>query len=1248
VDDDPRIGAWRKVPSTNFTHHSIGTNEKGKPVNPDERSAKITSLQHLAGVGRRARLRVVTGTGAPRALLGANVGTGAPSARGTRLGVLVAVLALALPALTATAASSASAATPAPWWRLASRTQPAKIAPGGEGTIVVDAVNLGDASTNGPATVADLLPAGFSVVKEAGVPEIGFYSFAGFNKGKSSGDIGPQSGRQVIKEADLCRIVGQRVSCTSGPTLAFSEEHSEQASEQRAKENEEREAKGEPLLPPILVFPSFLLKLEHLNPYENLEIRIRVKAPVAAGTYANRTEAQGGGASSVAAMRNVAVDSTPVSFGVEDFSQVPEEEGGEVDTQAGSHPFQFTTTLTLNQTDDTSRPPGLPRNLSFNLPAGFIGNATAVAQCSELDFQHISVGDLNLCPNDTAVGVAAVTIDEPENLGLVSYPVPLFNLAPTKGEPARFGFEVAGSPVTLDASVRTGSDYGVTIHVNNITELASFVSTTVTFWGVPGEETHNSARGWGCLAGSTWVLSEELAIRCEPSNQPKPPPFLTLPTACTSGFEPTVEGESWPTKAAPAGVPIAVFPYSLSGSFGQTLGFSGCNQLAFSPSIEVRPDVQAASTPSGLNVDVHVPQEVNENAAGLASSDVKDIAVTFPDGVAVNPAAGDGLQACSEAQIGLLPGTGTAGEPLFTADEPSCRDAAKIGTATIKSPLLPRGQFVEGALYLATPAPNGEAGMNPFNSLIATYIVAKDPISGVLVKLPGRVSLDQSTGRITATFDNNPQLAFEDAEIHLFGGSRAPFSTPARCGSYTTEAAFTPWSGNPAVSSQSSFDIISGPTGSACPGSLPFVPSLAAGMTNINAAAFSPLTTTISRADGNQNIQTVQLHTPPGLSGILAGVPLCSEANANAGTCGQGSLIGHTIVSVGLGNEPFSVTGGEVFLTEGYASAPFGLSIVNPAVAGPFNLGKVIVRAKIEVDPHTAALTVTTGTIPHILDGIPLQIKHVNVTVDRPGFTFNPTNCNPQRITGTIGSVEGATGPAAVPFQVTNCANLKFAPKFSVSTSGKTSKANGASLVAKLSYPKAAQGTQANITRVKVDLPKQLPSRLTTLQKACTNAQFELNPANCPSASKIGFAKVTTPLLPVPLEGPAIFVSHGGEAFPSLTMVLQGAPPYNVTVDLVGTTFISKQGVTSTTFKTVPDVPFNDFQLTLPQGKFSALAANGNLCKSKLAMPTEFLAQNGTKINQSTKVAVTGCPKAKKAKAKKKQVKHKAKTKGAK
>ncbi len=339
---------------------------------------------------------------------------------------------------------------------------------------------------------------------------------------------------------------------------------------------------------------------------------------------------------------------------------------------------------------------------------------------------------------------------------------------------------------------------------------------------------------------------------------------------------------------------------------------------------------------------------------------------------------------------------------------------------------------------------------------------------------------------------------------------------------------------------------------------------------NLQAGAFTPFTTTMSREDGNQNLEAVELHMPQGLSGLLTGVELCPEAQANAGTCSANSLIGETIVSVGLGSTPYTVTGGRVYITGPYEGAPFGLSIVNPAKAGPFDLGQVVGRAKIEVDHTTAALTVSTDrkgpyAIPQFIKGIPLQIKHVNVTINRPGFTFNPTNCQAMRITGELASVNGAASQLAVPFQVTNCATLKFAPGFAVSTSGSTSRMRGASLHVRLTYPKAPFGSQANIRAVKVDLPKRLPSRLTTLQKACPDSTFEADHAACSAQSRVGSAVATTPLLPVPLRGPAYFVSHGGAKFPELVVVLQG---YGVTLELHGETFINKAGITKL------DVPY--------------------------------------------------------------------------
>jgi hypothetical protein len=940
-----------------------------------------------------------------------------------------------------------------------------------------------------------------------------------------------------------------------------------------------------------------------LRSYESLEVEIGVELlSVAKSGESNEVSMSGGRAAAASLQRPITVSGEPTPFGPANYELTAFNENGSVDTQAGSHPYALTTVLDLNRTAEAPFQPAQPKDLHFNLPPGLLGNPTPFPQCSDAQFESTSgPGETNECPADTVLGVAAITIHEPTAIeGAVGTVVtPVFNLKPSAGEPARFGFVTVIVHVTLDTSVRTGGDYGVTVSSSNISQIAGLLDTRVTFWGVPGDPSHNASRGWGCL--------NQLGA-CELPSQSSPPPFLSMPTSCTGPLQTTVQADSWAQKG--------VFTEPFAPTSEPSL--DGCNKLPFEPSISVAPDSQAGSSPSGLTVGVHVPQDSILSAKGLAEATVKDTTVTLPAGVALNPAAADGLQACSEAQIAL------------SADSAAgCPEAAKVGSVEIKTPLLPNP--LTGEVYLAAQ------NANPFGSLVALYLVAEDPVSGTLIKLAGEVKPDPVTGQLVSTFKNTPQLPFEDLSLHFFGGSRAPLGTPAICGSYTTTTSIAPWSGNASGEPSSTFQITSGPNGSPCSNPLPFAPSLSAGSTNIQAGAFTPFTMTMSREDGQQNLQAISLHMPPGLSGLLSSVKLCPEVQANAGTCGPESQIGETIVSVGLGGDPFSVKGGKVFITEGYGGAPYGLSIVNPAKAGPFDLGQVIVRAKIAVDPITAQLTITSDNtgpykIPSILDGIPLQIKHVNVTINRPGFTFNPTNCNPMQITGSLSSTEGATSALTVPLQVTNCAVLGFKPAFSVSTSGKTSRAKGASLRVKLVYPKAPFGSQANIRSVKVNLPKQLPSRLTTLQKACPDATFNANPASCPAASRIGAAKATTPLLPVPLTGPVYFVSHGGAKFPELVVVLSG---YGTTVQLHSETFISAAGVTSSTFRTIPDVPVGTFELTLPQGKFSALAANGNLCKSKLAMPTAFTAQNGAVIKQSTPISVTGCAKAKKKRKKK-------------
>jgi hypothetical protein len=1062
--------------------------------------------------------------------------------------------------LAARASAEGACASCRPWWHLATISAPTE-KPGGESEVVVEATNLGDRVADGrtsPITVTDTLP--------VGVEPLAVYGEGG----------GGESGDYEEKEHSHCMIAGETVTC-------------------------------------VYEWP--------LMPYERLSVAIAVKVTSGHGDEMNEVTVRGGGAATEASHRHLALEG-PQSFGIQDYEVTPEGEGGEPDTQAGSHPFQMTTSLTLN-THTTSfvnsgehlleaLPNSLAKDLQFQLPPGLVGNPDAIPKCNTYVFtQEAGKVPGFKCPEDTIVGVATSVVNTLAINGTPHVPgtvtVPIYNLEPSIGEPARFGFATP-SPVgvVIDTAVRTGSDYGVTASVRDVTQLVAFVGSQVTFWGAPSDKRHDTQRGTECLAGHSaarYVKSGEEAACPLPEQEQ---PFLIMPMSCSAPAETTVEGDSWSEPGVTKNM-----SYTFQNMEGEPFRFDGCNRLNFEPSITVKPDGEQASTPTGLSVDVHVPQDASLNPAGLAESAVKGITVTLPEGMSVNPAGAGGLEACSEQQVSL-----------HSASIPVCPPASKIATVKVHTPLLEHD--LEGAVYLAAQ------GANPFGSLIAMYLVAEDPISGVLVKLAGEVKLNERTGQLTTIF-TSPQLPFEDAELHFFGGSRAPLATPSLCGSYSTEASFAPWSGNPPANvSSPPFSISPGPSGEACHSPLPFEPTLTAGSLNLQAGGFTPFTMTMSRADDNQNLDAIQLKLPVGLLGTLSGVKLCGEAEGNAGTCSSESLIGHTTVSVGLGPEPYTVTGGQVFITGPYEGAPYGLSIVNPAKAGPFDLGRVVVRARIEVDPLTAALTVTSDSagpyaIPQMIDGIPLHIKHVNVTVDRSGFTFNPTNCSKLTIGANLTSSQAVMSTLSVPFQVTNCATLRFAPKFSVSTSGRTSRHNGASLNVKLTYPKASFGSEANIRSVKVSLPRQLPTRLSTLQKACPDRTFNTNPAACPPASRVGTAQAVTPVIPVPLTGPAYFVSHGGAQFPELVIVLSG---YGTTVQLHGSTFISK-GITTSTFNTIPDVPVGSFELKLPQGPNSALAANANLCHTNLKLPVKFIAQNGQGIQRTVKIAVSGCPKTK-------------------
>jgi hypothetical protein len=876
---------------------------------------------------------------------------------------------------------------------------------------------------------------------------------------------------------------------------------------------------------------------------------------------------------------------------------------GGLATTAGGHPYALTVSFVLNDATKENIPSESAKDVIVDLPPGVAANELAEPPCpgSQLPSDQ--------CPLASMVGTIMNQLDEGPAL---IHRAALMNLQPENGHTNELGFFDFGLSVRLLSSVRTDSDYGIRSATLNLpsTFNGGFIGTEVHVWGTPPDPSHDFQRFRS-------PFEEPDHPDGQPSGAPATP-FFTMPTSCGPPLTFKIYTDSWqhPGRVKPDGSP------DLTDSNWKVYtktdpAMAGCEALqSFTPSLTIAPDTSFADTPAGLTAELTVPQGSGlADQHTLATPDLRNTTVRLPQGLVVNPGQASGLSACEMDQSGV-----------GTLNAPSCPASSAVGSDEITTPLLP--DKLVGKVYVLQS--------NPPELKLLVAASADD----VNVKLVGDVRLDPVTGQLTTTFSGTPALPFTDFKMSFNGGAHAALITPSACGTYTTSSDLTPWSSpfTPDALGSSAFAITAGPGGSACASPLPFSPSMAAGSSTDQAGGFTDFSLLLNREDGQQRLASLQFKTPAGLLGMISKVALCGEPQASKGECPAASQIGHTVVEAGPGPYPLVVPQpgqppAPIYLTGGYKGAPYGLSIKVPLVVGPFTLQTQIVRSKIEVDPHTAQITVTTDPIPSIIDGIPSDVRTINAVIDRPEFMFNPTNCRPQSFSGTATSNEGATSPIASRFQVGSCQSLQFKPDFKVSTSGKTSKQNGASLDAKVVYPPVPPGSnqatsQANISYVKVALPKQLPSRLTTLQKACLAATFNANPGNCPAASVVGIARTSTPVLPVPLTGPAYFVSHGGEAFPNLVIVLQG---YGVRVDLIGDTFISKAGVTSTTFKQVPDVPISSFELYLPAGKYSALAANANLCKSKLTMPATFTAQNGAVSKQNTKIAVTGCAKAKKA-----------------
>jgi hypothetical protein len=966
-----------------------------------------------------------------------------------------------------------------------------------------------------------------------------------------------------------------------------------------------------------------------------IEVRVTTSA---VSSVTNFAEVQGGGAAPAvtAAPSTVAqiLNGEVPTFGVQDFAAGVFGADGLADSLAADHPSNVSTTVDYTTVLNSARfrsevgylPVQEPKTEVVDLPAGFVGDPRAAETCTQALLR--STEEIpGRCPAGSVVGKAAIEHGGRFYQGTAQ----IFNIPPEGHEPALFGFEFKGEIYYLRPRLLPSAQgYVLSVSVPDVdrSQTVKIPGVTITFFGDPSE---HDGTGNG------------LALFTNPSSCSAAPASARL------------EMDSWVDPTRWVGAETPFFQAS------PTQELTGCGGLSFEPSLEVTPEQATADTPSGYEVDLKVPQA--PDTMGIpATPDLKDAMITLPAGVSVSPSAANGLVACQTSgsegielgsndtlaadQLASEHGVRIGGmvqegevmgeDGLVHPSRGHCPLASQIGEVEVITPLLE--QPLKGHLYVAEPE-CGSTGQEPCmqadasnGRLFGTYLEVAG--AGVIVKLRGKVSVNPETGRVTTSFDENPQLPFSELKLKLNGGSRAPLANPQTCGSSTTISDLIPWSSPSTPDATPAWPLT---IGAGCGGG--FSPAFTAGTVSPAAGAYSPFTLSFSRNDGEQDLSGLTVNMPEGLLGKIAGFAECGEAEvkaaeSNTGGCPSASRVGTATAGAGAGSTPFYQSG-PVYLTGPYNGAPFGLAVVVPANAGPYHLGNVVVRAAIHINPSTAQVTVVSNPLPQMIDGVPLRVKTVNVTVgEGENFTFNPTNCNQQSIAATIVSARGATANVSSPFQAQGCANLPFKPVFSASTVGKASKASGASLDVKI----ASGAGQANIAKVDLQLPKQLPARLTTLQKACTEAQFDTNPAGCPVASNIGTAMVRTPLLNSPLAGPLYLVSHGGAAFPDVEIILQGE---GVQLVVDGKTQI-KKAITYSHFETVPDAPFSTFETKLPTGKYSIFGTDlpekdkYNLCGQALSMPVVITGQNGAVLKQTTKIGVTGCPKAKKVTKKKK------------
>jgi hypothetical protein len=900
-----------------------------------------------------------------------------------------------------------------------------------------------------------------------------------------------------------------------------------------------------------------------------------------------------------------AIASTPAhaAFGIAGFDGAVLDQSGNAFTKAGGHPYSASVSFRLNTAESSLPDGGAPKNVRVDLPPGLVGNPQAMPKCSKKllipsGIQAVVDSDVNnFCPMSSIVGFASI------ELNASTESTPVFSIDPPPGVPAEFGISFLSQTVYFDAMLRSDGDYGLSVRARNLNQAAAVIGSTVTLWGVPADHGHDNQR---CLAfispsptcfdpGTTGIP----ALESNPANTPAKA-FLTNPTSCTAlgtGLETKTQIDSWEPTSAPAFASFIShnppgFPLP-PDQWGSAAGPSECENLPFAPTLSVKPTSTIPDAPTGLDVDLSFPQDNIVNPLGLATAHLRRATVTLPAGMTVSPSSADGLKACTDMQVGF--------SSLAAAQ---CPDAAKIGTADAVTPLL--AEHLTGSVFVGTQnSDDPESG-----DLFRIILVLENADRGIRVKLLGHVRANEKTGRLEATFDDNPQLPVSQIHLSLKGGDRAPLANPPACGKQTVISNMSSWGGQIATPSDS-FMID-------CPGSTGFSPGFRAGSANAIGGAFTPFSVGIDRPDRQQYLAGVTVETPVGLIAKLKGVPLCGDAQANAGTCPIESRVGTATVGAGPGSHPFFVKG-SVSLTGPYKDAPYGLAVAVRAVAGPFDLGTVVVRQAIYVDPTDAHLNIVSDPLPTIVKGVPLRLRSVNVDVDRPGFTINPTSCADKVVKATFTSIEGVVSTSTERFQAAECKSLAFTPKLAFTLTGKGQTTGGKHPGLK-SVLTQGRG-QSNMRKVEVKLPLSLAldPKNAVSDTLCSFEEGQKANPRCPKSSIVGTAVATTPVLNRPLRGSVFFVKNvrinsAGRpvrTLPTLLIALRGEVSLNVRAK----TSVSG-GHLVTTFPVVPDAPVSRFALTLKGGRKGILTVSqGNLCRRKQVSSKLLLAHNGKRID---------------------------------